>query len=466
LDAVRFVPSFFIRLLSVFYIALHFAWFAFDGTRVGWTEDDPMNMYMYWKPGLAKVLAGNVEFWNGFYRPLGGLFYLPVYAVAGMNPAPYRSIVFALLALNAFLVYTLATRLGGSVRLAGLACLFVCVHGWMADLVYNTSSIYDVLCFTFSLSTLIVYAGGRASAESAGVLRGAGTLALMLLAINAKEIAATLPAFLLLYEILFHPPEKDGLPSWLRRNAAWSFIALAIAAFAMYGKMHGADSMTLNEQYRPVFSFARWIDANAAYTGTIFYRHDITAPVAAGIWIAMAALAWISKSRILAFATVFILLVTIPISFIPKRLGGSLYLPLAGWAIWFAAFFDWLISYLPARWFPRSIATLAIAITFSRWTAHGFAGRGEVWRETQKTPNQVLAMLERFDYRPPHDKHVLFIGSPYKDVYDLVFLANLVWNDRTLEIEDANLTPDHGSDRSRFDVVIGFENGRLELLKK
>ena len=68
-------------------IADYFLWFAFDGTRAGWMEDDPMNLYMYWKPGLAAVFQYNLTFWTGFYRPLGGLFYLPIYAAAHLNPA-------------------------------------------------------------------------------------------------------------------------------------------------------------------------------------------------------------------------------------------------------------------------------------------------------------------------------------------------------------------------------------------
>ena len=441
-------------LLSVLFIAAYFIWFAFDGTRVGWTEDDPMNLYMYWKPGLAKVLQSNLTFWTGFYRPVGGLFYLPIYAIAGMNPAPYRWTIFALLALNVFLVHKLAFKLTASRRVAGLACLFACVHGAMADLVYNTSSIYDVLAVTFSLLTLIVYVN-----KPLTLSRFAGVLALMILAINAKEIAATLPAFFLLYEIFFEPLS-------LRRNIWPSFAALAVASIAMYGKMHGPDAMTANEAYRPILAFSRWLEANVAYTATILYQQSMPTLAAIGLWIGMAVLAALCKSRTMAWALGVLLLSTIPISFIPQRLGGSLYLPLIASAIWFAAFLDWLISRLPDRRFPwKAIATAALAVAFWCWTAYGFIGKGDAWRQTQGTPNRVLAVLENFHYRPPHDKRILFVGSPYKTVYDLVFLANLVWNDRTLQIHDANLTQ---ADRSQFDIVIGFKDdgGALEVLKQ
>lgn len=168
----------------------------------------------------------------------------------------------------------------------------------------------------------------------------------------------------------------------------------------------------------------------------------------------------------MAWALGVVLLSTIPISFIPKRLGGSLYLPLIGWAIWFGAFFNSLISKIPGRAGYRILATAAIAIAFWYLTAYEFTGKGDAWRATQGTDNQVLKKLEDFPYRPPHGKRILFTGSPYNDVYDLVFLSNLVWNDRTLDIHDANVEAGRGLDQSSFDIVIGFTNNGLEVLKQ
>ena len=432
-------------------IAAYFLWFAFDGTRAGWMEDDPMNLYMYWKPGLAAIFQYNFTFWTGFYRPLGGLFYLPIYAVAHLNPVPYHWVQFALLGLNTFLVYKLAQRLSdNNERIAFLAAIFACVHGRLSDLVFNTASIYDVMAVTFSLLSLLLYLNKPLTSSKA-----AGVLALMILAINAKEIAATLPAFFLLYELLYER----------RRNLIFTVAALVVAALAMYGKMHGVDAMTLNENYHPIFTLARWLDANATYTATIFYQQEIPAAAALGLWLFMALIAALTRSRPMAWALGVILLSTIPISFIPKRANGSLYLPLIGWAIWFAAAFDWLLNRVSKQ---RTAATLTIAAACFWWTSAGFAGQADWWRSTKVNTARVQKALENFSYRPPHDKHILITGSPYKDVYDLVFLASLYWNDHTLNIEDANLSKTSKPNPSDFDIVIAFkDNGTaLELLKQ
>ena len=425
------------RRAFALYIAACFIWFAYDGTRVGWTVDDPMNLYLYWKLGLAKVVGANVTFWNGAYRPVGGLFYLFLYPLAGMNAAPYRWVSLAFLALNIWLVWKLARRLGGGEVLAGLAALFACVHGNLSDLIYNTSSIYDVLAVTFSLLAMLAYMRRMPFPF---------VLVLLILAVNAKEIAATVPAFFLLYEILFQART-------LRRHAWRSLAALAVAGIVMYGKTHGADPMTVNDAYRPVFTFSRWLEANVAYTATLLYREAMPTTAAAGLWLAMALVTAVTRNRIMAWALACLALSTIPISFIPKRIGGSLYLPLIFAALWTAALCDVALARLP---FPRllpKLATVALAIGFWKLTAYGFTSKAEAWRQSQALPNQVLAKLRESTYRPPHGTRVLIVGSPYHDVFDMVFIASLVWNDPTLEITDANLTQ---RARDTFDVVYAF----------
>ena len=144
-------------------------------------------------------------------------------------------------------------------------------------------------------------------------------------------------------------------------------------------------------------------------------------------------------------------------------MGGSEYLPLIAAAIWWAALSDNLIERLPERFGSRAIATGLLAIAFCRWTGRHFEGTGPRWRKNQETTERVLATLKRFSYRPPHGKRIVFVGSPYSSSYDVVFMANLHWNDRTLEIEDANLSRKPQSD---YDVVIEFRESGLEVVKQ
>ena len=392
-----------------------------------------MNLYIYWNAGPGRVLWSNLAFANGFYRPLGGLFYLPAYAVAGLNPILYRWAILILLAVNVVLLFRLARCLGGTERMALIASLFGALHACMPGLLYSTADIYDILCRTFCLLSLITYMRGRK----------VWAIVLMLVAINAKEMAATLPAFFLLYEVLYNK----------RRTFSYSLAALALAALAMYGKMHGAEAMTANEMYRPTFTLQRWLDNNASYTNELLYLR-LPNPQVIGLWMLMALTCLAVKRREMWWAFGFILLVTVPTSFIPKRDGSSLYIPLVGWAIWMASLFDWAASRIRHRYIRWS-AFAAVALSYSWVTEKRFGDKGQLIKSGQAYTMQPLSQLQSLHETPRHGSRVLFIGSPFHDGFDMVFLANLTWNDHSLTIADANVSPDR--DPSHYDVVLKFD---------
>ena len=66
----------------------YFLYFAAGAVKAGFSTDDMMNMRYYYERGLPLTVWNNVEFWSHAYRPLAGLFYLPIYYTAGLNPLP------------------------------------------------------------------------------------------------------------------------------------------------------------------------------------------------------------------------------------------------------------------------------------------------------------------------------------------------------------------------------------------
>ena len=89
---------------------------AWKATHARFAMDDPMNMGWYWRDGFWTVLWHNITFWSTAYRPLGGLYYLPIYAVFRLNPLPYRLVILAIVLANAYLSCRLAELLTGSAR--------------------------------------------------------------------------------------------------------------------------------------------------------------------------------------------------------------------------------------------------------------------------------------------------------------------------------------------------------------
>src|SRR5262249_42723875 len=149
-----------------------------DGLFSYFTPDDMMNLYGAWFRPLAEA-----------DRPLGALFYRAIFAMAGLNPMPYRAGCLLLLLANLGLLYLLCRRLSGSNEIAALACLLGTYHAHLADLYYSTGTVYDLLCGTLYLSALVYYSGGELSWRRNGIF-----LALYVAALGAKEMAITLPA--------------------------------------------------------------------------------------------------------------------------------------------------------------------------------------------------------------------------------------------------------------------------------
>src|SRR5579863_10097268 len=94
------------KLAVALFLLAWFVYFSRDVLGVHFAPDDMMNIdNFYWSPGPFRLFYSQFLLWRGYYRPMGGLFYLPVLAVAGLNPAPYHVALSLLLLANVYLVY-------------------------------------------------------------------------------------------------------------------------------------------------------------------------------------------------------------------------------------------------------------------------------------------------------------------------------------------------------------------------
>src|SRR5450755_719112 len=126
-----------------------FLYFNWNGLWVHFAADDMENMWRCWRPGPGRLLLGALLPWYAAYRPTAGLFYLPLHHFFGLNPLPYHAVMLAILLGNLYLMYRFALRIGCGELQAGLATLILAYHAGLSMLYYNTSFVYDVLCFSF-----------------------------------------------------------------------------------------------------------------------------------------------------------------------------------------------------------------------------------------------------------------------------------------------------------------------------
>ena len=118
--------------------------------RAPFGADDMMNIAAHWRPNPWRLLYSPFLLWHDFYRPLGGLFYVPIFWKFGLNPWPFHAALLALLLINAALLYRLARLLGATELAAWLAALIAAYHAGLVNLYWDTAHVYDALCAVFS----------------------------------------------------------------------------------------------------------------------------------------------------------------------------------------------------------------------------------------------------------------------------------------------------------------------------
>ncbi|MGD0201728.1 MAG: hypothetical protein ABSD27_13330, partial [Bryobacteraceae bacterium] len=363
-----------------------FLFFVWRGLYAHFAEDDMMNIHYYWSRGWWALVKGLALFFTTYYRPMGGVFYNVLYHFFGLNPLPYHIAITALLLLNTYLAFRFTVHISGSQLAGGLCALLVAYHAQLAWLVFLPSLVYDVLCFTFFFLALNYYLAIRQRGARLTRWQTAAFLLLYIGALEAKEMAVTLPVMVLVYEAIWHPPTRwrpAQILAWARTEAVTPLLAGLITAVYIVGKTLGPDALSNIDSYKLVFTWDRYVANTAKFLNTIFYqslwfgffRGSVKVVL---IWTVLAYIAWRLKKRELWFLWFFVIVTPLPITFIWGRGGGCLYIPLAGWAVLASTLFLGLCGVIAREPFLRRVpfqvtrtvlVLLAVALVW-RETAH------------------------------------------------------------------------------------------------
>jgi hypothetical protein len=289
--------------LAAVFIALNHR--AYDG----YFQDDDLDT-LTWAPYLRyrAWLVGLITpaFSPDNFRPAGHLFYKLMGTSFGLNFPPWMTPVFAIHLLNGLLLFLLMKRLGISqwCALAGVA--FFTLSTAAFDAYWKPMYIFDLLCTTLSLASILFYASRR------WVL----SFFAFWLAYKAKELAVMLPAVLVLYEYWF---------GGRRFRVLIPFLLVSLS--------FGIQGLVLNPNKDNDYTFRFSLDA-LRHTIPFYSTRFLMVPFSG---LALFALALVKDRRIwFALAAMSAFIVTL--LFLPGRLFEAyLYLPLAFAAIALAA---------------------------------------------------------------------------------------------------------------------------------
>jgi hypothetical protein len=339
-------------------------------------------------------------------------------------------------------------------------------------LVYLPSFVYDVLCFTFYFLAFNYYLSIRGRGALLNARQTAAFLLLAIAALEAKEMAVTLPVMVLLYEVLWHPPASWR---WLRREALPPLLLGVLTAVYIAGKSLLPGALNEMPAYQPQFTWARYFESTSRFLNEIFYRMPPDGGFFAARWrvLLLAALllvlAWRMRRKHFRFACLFVLIAPLPITFLPGRGGGCLYVPLAGWAMivmtLFLALCGLIVKAPLLHRAPAAVTTVLVLL-----------GVALLWRETAlRNPRKAMegqgaltwALIQDFHTIQPRvrPRSRVIVLDDYFPGWDVAFIAELTFHDRTVKVFLQKKTPLSPAEIDKMDYIFTVRDGRLLRLK-
>ena len=213
-------------------------------------------------------------------------------------------------------------------------------------------------------------------------------------AVNSKEAAVSLPAILLVFQLLRNPPRSV---SWIWREARAVLATGGVGLIYLWARFTSPNNLLGHPAYTPAFSVYRYLESTAYYLNELSSQEHLwTTAGAAVLLLSMAAIALLARSRDLWFAWLLIVVGSAPIAFVLPRGVAAYYIPLVGYALFIAIVLVRTREFL----FRARSAALALAsqgvlfvmlfATVWRWQIHHQRRFPDYWKE--------LAAIDR---RPP-----------------------------------------------------------------
>jgi len=443
--------------------------------------DDAMNIYYYWSMGSWRLIRGLVLYFSTCQRPMGGLFYSVLYHFFGLNPFPYHAVITGLLLVNTFLAYRFAVLVSKSELIGGLCAFVVAYHPQMAQAVFLSSFVFDVLCLTFYFLALNYYISIRASGKPLGTKQVVVFLLLYIAALDSKEMAVTLPVVILLYELVWRrakawPPRH--LIAWACNEGLPALIGGVLTGVYILGKTLGPDAVLMHlAPYAPLFTRARYMESTTRFFNTVFFCQSVeqgffTPARVLTVWALLLLVACWKRDGRLIWLWLFTVVTPLPVTFVPGRGGICVSIPMVGWAVLIAILFVWLCDTV-ARARPLAhippLATRAVLILL----ALGLLGRQVVrLNRTCALPLRfagdltwsVIRQVRALQPRVPHGSKILFVNDVF-DGWDTKFIAELIYRDRSVNVWLQPKTPLTPAEVAGMNYVFAFEGKTLKRLR-
>ncbi len=328
--------------------------FAGDGLRAHLTGDDLMNSYQYWSHPARQILRESVSFYPAtVIRPLGALFYELIFTLFGLNPLTESPVLrFASESARSSTYFYTSDEVarGGGARLSSRRVPRPSQRLLLHPEPFTITMLLFYLAFIYYLQ---IRERGTPGQWQSVIL-----LVLYVAALDAKEMAVTLPV-LLVYELVCHPPHIppfSALRRWALCEGRFFWLTLPVTAGFIGSRITIPHPMITNPAYHPTISLHMFMSGWRHYLSVLFYQQfEVNSAKVVMFWAMPLVVAWIARRRELLVVW-FLIFVVLPVIFIEPRGLYAIYLILPACYLFAAVCLvltrEFLMRVVASRWRP------------------------------------------------------------------------------------------------------------------
>jgi hypothetical protein len=434
-------------------ITIYFWRFTHVSLRTGFSHDDLMNLFFAWQAPFSEILKANLFMRTEVVRPFGALFYASFFHFFDFDGFPFRVVCYAVLWCNVLLTYLFVQRTTSSREIATLSAFLHCYQANYFPLYYGSGYCYDVFAFFFYYSAFVLYLRRWHYALVA---------VLYACAVNSKEPGITLPAMLLVFELLHNRPK------W--RDARGMVVIGCVGLLYLWARFTGPNNLLSHPAYSPVFTLQRYLESTATYLNELSSQEHLWTPAGAGLLLlCMAGVATLARNRDLWFSWLLIVIGSAPIAFVQPRGVAAYYIALVGYAMFAGIVLvrtrEFLFRNRPATVALTSQAFLFVVVftVVWRWQIHTQRRLPDYWTELADINSTAAQFRSHPEWFPPGGR-LLILNDPFKDYeWASSFIALLIAKDRSLVVQTwvkLDPKPDR-KQMAEYTTVLAFEGGRF-----
>ena len=340
----------------------------------GYFQDDDINAMAWtrWSPALEYLKGALTPIYAHSYRAVGFYYYHVTGRAFGLDFPKYVAVIHAIHLLNLWLIWLLMRRMGSPPLAAAAGCLFFALHAALLDAVWKPMYVFDLLCGTLSVASVLLWARGR------WIL----SFLAFWLAYKSKELAVMLPVTLVCYELWF------GGRRWLRLAP---FLAASLSFAAQALLLHPVE----NGDYAIHFTLDTIATTAPFYAGKVFLTPYLGFLLPLGAVTARNRRTWFG----LAMMGIFLF----PLLWLPGRISSAYcYLPFTGLAIAMAGI-------------AETVKPAAIAIFFLLWLPadiYWLNAQGDETLQQARDAREWITTLGKFAETRPAVAGFVYKGFP------------------------------------------------------